>query len=144
MWEVFSDDAESLIILPVMGSILISSFSQHKSDSIFSKQNKTKKPFSHIQPHLCMSLDLGVNKSPQNVGCDWKVDEDELGLLMEAEQGEVVAQLHCLDGILLLLIRIRKHVNVVNLSTVSPQISNWRLLQKCSGIPQIYRNSFRG
>lgn len=72
-----------------------------------------------------MSLDLGVDKSPQNVGCDWKVDEDELGLLMKAEQGEVVPQLHCLDGVLLLLtIRIRKQMIVVNLPTVSPQISN--------------------
>lgn len=85
-------------------------------------QRKWKKPFPHIRPHLGVSLDLGVNKSPQNVGCDWKVDEDELGLLMKAEEGEVVAQLHCLDGVLLLLIRIRRHVNVVNLSTASLQI----------------------
>lgn len=63
-----------------------------------------------------MSLDLGVNKGPQNVGCDWKVDEDELGLLVEAEQGEVVAQLHGLDGVLLLSARggIRTRVSVVN------------------------------
>lgn len=65
-----------------------------------------------------MSLDLGVNKSPQNVGCDWQVDEDELGLLMKAEEGEVVAQLHCLDGVLLLLARRNKNVNV---STVRPR-----------------------
>lgn len=65
-------------------------------------------PFPHIQPHLSVSLDLGVNKSPQNVGCDWQVDEDELGLLVKAEQGEVVAQLHCLDGVLLLLARRNK------------------------------------
>lgn len=65
-----------------------------------------------------MSLDLGVNKSPQNVGCDWQVDEDELGLLMKAEEGEVVAQLHCLDGVLLLLTRRNKNVNV---STVRSQ-----------------------
>lgn len=57
-----------------------------------------------------MSLDLGVHKSPQNVGSDWKVDEDELGLLMKAEEGEVVAQLHGLDGVLLLWTRIRKRV----------------------------------
>lgn len=50
-----------------------------------------------------MSLDLGVNKSPENVGCDWKVDEDKLGLLMKAEQGEVVSQLHGLNGVFLLL-----------------------------------------
>lgn len=52
--------------------------------------------------HLSVSLDLGVNESPQNVGCDWKVDEDELCLLMKAEQGEVVTQLHGLNGVLLL------------------------------------------
>ena len=50
-----------------------------------------------------MSLDLGVNKGPQNVGCDRKVDEDKLRLLMKAEQGEVVTQLHGLNGVLLLL-----------------------------------------
>lgn len=43
------------------------------------------------------------------MGCDWKVDEDKLCVLMEAEQGEVVAQLHRLNGVFLLLkIRIRK------------------------------------
>lgn len=52
--------------------------------------------------HLSVSLDLGVNKSPQNVGCDWKVDEDELCLLMKAEQGEVVPELHRLNGVFLL------------------------------------------
>lgn len=56
-----------------------------------------------------MSLDLGINKSPQNAGCDGKVDEDELRLLVEAEQGEVVAQLHRLNGTFLLLtVRMRK------------------------------------
>lgn len=50
-----------------------------------------------------MSLDLGVNEGPQNVGCDRKVDEDELCLLMKAEQGEVVTQLHRLNGVFLLL-----------------------------------------
>lgn len=62
-----------------------------------------KKWFPHKQPHLSVSLDLGVNKSPQNVGCDWKVDEDKLRLLMKAEQGEVVTQLHRQNGIFLLL-----------------------------------------
>lgn len=52
--------------------------------------------------HLSVSLDLGVNKSPQNVGCDGKVDEDKLRLLMKAEQGEVVTQLHRLNGVFLL------------------------------------------
>lgn len=50
-----------------------------------------------------MSLDLGVNESPEDVGCDGKVDEDELRLLVEAEQGEVVTQLHRLNGVFLLL-----------------------------------------
>lgn len=55
-----------------------------------------------------MSLDLGVNKSPQNVGRDREVDEDELCLLVEAEQGEVVTQLHGLNGVLLLLTQRQK------------------------------------
>lgn len=54
-----------------------------------------------------MSLDLGVNESPQNVGCDGKVDEDQLCLLMEAEEREVVPQLHGLDGVFLLLTKRR-------------------------------------
>lgn len=52
--------------------------------------------------HLSVSLDLGVNKSSQNVGCDWKVVEDKLCFLMKAEQGEVVPQLHGLNGVFLL------------------------------------------
>ena len=62
-----------------------------------------KKLFPDVQSHLSVSLDLGVNKSPENVGCDWKVGEDKLCLLMKAEQGEVVAQLHGLNGVFLLL-----------------------------------------
>lgn len=56
--------------------------------------------------YLSVPLDLGVNESPEDVGSDWKVGEDELRLLMKAEQGEVVAQLHGLDGIFLLFHRI--------------------------------------
>lgn len=52
--------------------------------------------------HLSVSLDLGVNESTQNVRSDGKVDEDKLRLLMKAEQGEVVTQLHGLDGVFLL------------------------------------------
>lgn len=62
---------------------------------------KTEK-FPHKQSHLFVCLDLGVNESPQDVGCNGKVDEDKLCLLVKAEQGEVVPQLHCLDGIFLL------------------------------------------
>lgn len=62
-----------------------------------------EKRFPDKQPHLSVSLDLRVNKSPQNVGCDWKVDEDKLRLLVKAEQGEVVTQLHRLNGVFLLL-----------------------------------------
>lgn len=56
-----------------------------------------------MHPHLFVSLDLGVDKSPQDVGRDGKVDEDQLRLLMEAEEREVVPQLHRLDGVFLLL-----------------------------------------
>lgn len=56
-----------------------------------------------MMSHLSVSLDLWVNEGPQNVRCDWKVDEDELRLLMKAEQGEVVTQLHALNGVFLLL-----------------------------------------
>lgn len=62
---------------------------------------KKKSPLVH--PHLFVALDLGVDKSPQDVGCDGKVDEDQLRLLMEAEEREVVPQLHRLDGVFLLL-----------------------------------------
>lgn len=62
-----------------------------------------EKCFPDKQPHLSVSLDLGVNESPQNVRSDGKVDEDKLRLLMKAEQGEVVTQLHGLDGVFLLL-----------------------------------------
>lgn len=61
-----------------------------------------------------MSLDLGVNESPQNVGCDGKVDEDQLRLLMEAEEREVVSQLHGLDGVLLLLTERKRRIMTVN------------------------------
>lgn len=52
--------------------------------------------------HLSVSLDLRVDKRAENVGRDGKVGEDELRLLVKAEQGEVVTQLHGLDGVLLL------------------------------------------
>lgn len=52
--------------------------------------------------HLSVSLHLRVDKGPQDMCGDRQVREDQLGLLMEAEQGEVVPQLHGLDGILLL------------------------------------------
>lgn len=50
-----------------------------------------------------MSLHLGVDKSSQDVRCDWKVREDKLCFLVKAEQGEVVAQLHGLNSVFLLL-----------------------------------------
>lgn len=56
-----------------------------------------------MHPHLFVSLDLGVDKSPQDVGRDGKIYEDQLRLLVEAEEREVVPQLHRLDGVLLLL-----------------------------------------
>lgn len=56
-----------------------------------------------MHPHLFVALDLGVDKSPQDVGRDGKVDEDQLRLLMKAEEREVVSQLHRLDGVFLLL-----------------------------------------
>ena len=49
-----------------------------------------------------MSLDLGLDKGPQDVVGHGQVGEDELGLLVEAEQGEVVAQFHGLDSVFLL------------------------------------------
>ena len=49
-----------------------------------------------------MSLDLGVHESPQDMRRDGEVCEDKLGLLMKAEEGEVVQKLHGLNGILLL------------------------------------------
>lgn len=55
-----------------------------------------------------MSLDLWANKSPENVGSNWKASEDKLRLLMKAEQGEVVAQLHGLNGTFLLLSEHKK------------------------------------
>lgn len=58
-----------------------------------------------------MSLHLGVNKSSQDVRRDWKVGEDKLRLLMKAEQGEVVPQLHGLNGTFLLLIQKKKTHN---------------------------------
>lgn len=47
---------------------------------------------------------------------------------MKAEQGEVVAQLHCLDGVLLLFgeKNTEKQENVVNLSTVRTQTQGGR------------------
>ena len=96
------------IIPPVIPSIIISPFigSQFKKKLIWplaatEEKNCRKWWF----PHLSVSLDLGVNKSPEDVGCDGKVDEDELRLLVEAEQGEVVTQLHRLNGVFLLLNR---------------------------------------
>ena len=75
--------------------------SQFKTDITLPK--RLEKWFPDKQPHLSVSLDLGVNESPQNVRSDGKVDEDKLRLLMKAEQGEVVTQLHGLDGVFLLL-----------------------------------------
>lgn len=49
-----------------------------------------------------MSLHLGVDKGSQDVGGDWQVGEDELRLLVEAEQRKIVPQLHDLYGSLLL------------------------------------------
>lgn len=49
-----------------------------------------------------MTLNLGVDKGPQNVRCERQVDVDELCLLMQAVQGEVIPQLHGYDGVFLL------------------------------------------
>lgn len=63
-----------------------------------------------MHAHLFVSLDLGVDKSPQDVGRDGKIYEDQLRLLMEAEEREVVPQLHRLDGVFLLLETGKKHI----------------------------------
>jgi hypothetical protein len=49
-----------------------------------------------------VSLDLGLDKGPQDVVGHRQVGEDELSLLVEAEQGEVVSQFHGLDSVFLL------------------------------------------
>lgn len=41
-----------------------------------------------------MTLDLGVDKGPQNVRCERQIDVDKLCLLMQAIQREVIPQLH--------------------------------------------------
>lgn len=52
--------------------------------------------------HLFVTLNLGVDKGPQNVRCERQVDVDELRLLMQAIQGEVIPQLHGYDRVFLL------------------------------------------
>lgn len=52
--------------------------------------------------HLFVTLNLGVDKGPQNVRCERQVDVDELCLLMQAIQGEVIPQLHGYDRVFLL------------------------------------------
>lgn len=54
------------------------------------------------RPHLFVTLNLGVDKGSQNVRCERQVDVDELGLLMQAIQGEVIPQLHGYDRVFLL------------------------------------------
>lgn len=49
-----------------------------------------------------MSLHLWVYKCPQDMRRNGQVCEYELALLVQAEQGEVVAQLHGLNGVFLL------------------------------------------
>ena len=49
-----------------------------------------------------MSQHLRVYKCSQDERRDGQVCEYELALLVQAEQGEVVAQLHDLNGVLLL------------------------------------------
>lgn len=44
--------------------------------------------------HLFVTLDLGVDKGPQNVRCERQIDVDKLCLLMQAIQREVIPQLH--------------------------------------------------
>lgn len=65
-------------------------------------EGQKKDRFHAWRTHLSVSLDLRVDKRAENVGRDGKVGEDELRLLVKAEQGEVVTQLHGLDGVLLL------------------------------------------
>lgn len=52
--------------------------------------------------HLFVTLNLGVDKGPQNVRCERQVDVDELCLLMQAVQREVIPQLHGYDRVFLL------------------------------------------
>ena len=49
-----------------------------------------------------MTLNLGVDESPQDVRCERKVDVDQLSLLVQAVEGEEVPQLHGQDRVLLL------------------------------------------
>ncbi len=51
--------------------------------------------------------------SMENVGCDGKVDEDQLCLLMKAEQGEVVSQFHRLNGVFLLKQKKKGYCEIV-------------------------------
>lgn len=44
--------------------------------------------------HLFVTLDLGVDKGPQNVRRERQIDVDKLCLLMQAIQREVIPQLH--------------------------------------------------
>lgn len=60
--------------------------------------------------HLFVTLNLGVDKGPQNVRCERQVDVDELCLLMQAVQGEVIPQLHGYDRVFLLKEVTRKRV----------------------------------
>lgn len=52
--------------------------------------------------YLLMALDLGVDKSPQDVRCERQVDVHQLSLLVQAVEREVITQLHCQNCILLL------------------------------------------
>ena len=59
-------------------------------------------------PHLLVSLDLRVYKGTQDVGRDWQIGKDKLCFLMKAKEGEVVTQLHGLNGIFLLFTKTQK------------------------------------
>lgn len=72
-------------------------------------ENKSIQILIHIlgkrtqsRTHLFVTLNLGVDKGSQNVRCERQVDVDELGLLMQAIQGEVIPQLHGYDRVFLL------------------------------------------
>lgn len=108
-----------MIIPLLIASIIISSSVHFQTDlMLLERQGRVcwgeKKLFRLQHSHLFVSLDLGVNESPQNVGCDGKVDEDQLRLLMEAEEREVVPQLHGLDGVFLLLTKRKRRIMTVN------------------------------
>lgn len=99
-----SSQSELVILISGSVSLLHLQVSDGRFKAVISTKETSELWLEFIphRSHLSVSLDLGVNEGPQNVGCDRKVDEDELCLLMKAEQGEVVTQLHGLNGVFLL------------------------------------------